>query len=203
VAACPGTRRREVDRTAVTGVSIRAPDRAWAGAWWLILIAILAGCRGQAEPLSPTHSTTPSSAVHATTTPSIADARDQVLNRYRTFFAALPEASRLPEDSRNRLLNQYLAGPAYSTVVATLSSHAAFGKALYGIPVLKPKIASITADAAVIRDCQDTSESGVENVKSGLKETKGVPRTLVVTDLERGDSSSWRITKIDYLGSRC
>ena len=65
-----------------------------------------------------------------------------------------------------------------------------------------PEVASISTTRAVIRDCQDTSESGVQDIKTGRKETKGVPRTLVVSNLKLVDGA-WRIVKIDYRGPRC
>ena len=68
--------------------------------------------------------------------------------------------------------------------------------------MLRPEIASVSSDSAVIRDCQDTSKSGVLNISTGHKETKGVPRTLVITNFKQVDTA-WRITKIDYQGPKC
>lgn len=108
----------------------------------------------------------------------------------------------MEEADRNELLGRYLSGSAYSKSVETLSSQAAFGKVIYGEVVLRPKVTSIDSSSAVIEDCQDTSNSGVQDTKTGRKETKGVPRALVVADLERLDGT-WKIVKIDYRGAEC
>jgi len=163
---------------------------------------LIAGCSGQPQASPTTKTATPGSATRTAVSATTPSAQDGVLEHYEAFFEALPRASRLPEGERNQLLRRYLSGRAYGAVVETLSSQEEFGKALYGQPILKPKVASIGAQRALIRDCQNTSESGVQDVKSGRKETKGVPRTLVVTDLKRVENS-WKITRIDYRGPGC
>ena len=88
-------------------------------------------------------------------------------------------------------------GPAYASVVKSMTAQAAFGKALYGRAILKPHVMSLDVEDAVVRDCQDTSRSGVEDVKTGRNETGGIPRTLVVTNMHLSEGT-WRISKIDY-----
>jgi hypothetical protein len=166
----------------------------------------LGACTGSPDaPPSPA-STTPGvsdSAVSAgSASVSPTDGPAEVLSHYSRFFSALPDVSRMDEPERNDHLRRYLTGPAYVTVVKSMSAQAEFGKALYGQAVLQPRVTSIHSDSAVVRDCQDTSKSGVEDVDTGEKETRGVPRTLVITNLKRtGDS--WRISKIDYRGPKC
>lgn len=125
-----------------------------------------------------------------------------MLDQYAGFFQALPQASRMPEAPRNDLLATYLSGSAYRKTVETLSSQAAFDKVVYGEVVLHPEVTSIDTSTAVVRDCQDTSNSGVKDRKTGRKDTKGIPRALVVADL-RTDGGTWKIVRIDYRGARC
>jgi hypothetical protein len=166
----------------------------------------LTACTGSPDAPPSSASTTPGgsqpavSARSALVTPT--DAQSQVLGHYARFFNALPEVSRMDESERNDQLRRYLTGPAYVTVVKSMTAQAEFGKALYGRAVLQPSVASIDSDSAVVRDCQDTSGSGVEDAETGAKETRGVPRTLVVTNLKRMDNA-WRISKIDYRGPKC
>ena len=108
----------------------------------------------------------------------------------------------MPEAARNELLANYLSGAAYDKTVETLSSQAAFGKVVYGEVVLHPDVTSINATTAVVTDCQDTSNSGVKDRKTGHKETKGIPRALVVADLT-AVGGTWKIAKIDYRGAKC
>jgi hypothetical protein len=194
-----------VEVTAVAAVDHPPGRRAGLAALAVVTATALVGCTGNSGSPPPTITASVSNSQGDQSPPSVvtvANDRDRVLQRYGEFFVALPKASLMPESKRNEVLAQYLAGPAYSAVVKSLSSQAAFGKALYGQPTLTPQITDLRPNTAVIRDCQDTSNSGVQDVKTGDRETKGVPRTLVVTDLRRVDGL-WKITKIDYRGPKC
>jgi hypothetical protein len=108
----------------------------------------------------------------------------------------------MPEVPRNQLLAKYLSGSAYSSAAASLSAQAAFHKVSYGEAVVHPEVTSIDSSTAVVTDCQDTSHSGVKDRKTGHKETKGIPRALVITNLTPV-GGTWKIVKIDYRGARC
>ena len=103
---------------------------------------------------------------------------------------------------REAVLTQYLVNPALSKISGTLAAQDAFHRAVYGQVVLRPLTVSVTAAQAEVRDCQDTSDSGVVDLKTGNKVTVGIPRALVITTLVyAGDA--WRIATIDYQGPKC
>ena len=165
---------------------------------------LVSACTGSpsAAPLpTPSPSTASNSTAPVASSPTPTD-RERVLTQYAEFFKVFLQASRLTEAPRNQLLSRYLTGHAYTSAVSSLSAQAAFGKVGYGTVVVRPEVISIDASSAVVRDCQDTSNSGVKDRKSGHKETKGIPRALVVTNF-RTDNSVWKISKIDYRGAKC
>jgi hypothetical protein len=125
-----------------------------------------------------------------------------VLEQYRAFFTGLPQASRLDEERQTAWLRRYVTQPALREVAGTLASQRAHGKVLYGEPRLRPGKVAIKARTATVRDCQDTSGSGVQDAKTGRKDTKGLPRTLVITTLKEVDET-WKISSIRYQGPKC
>jgi hypothetical protein len=125
-----------------------------------------------------------------------------VLATYTAFWKALPEASHLSGAPREAVLTQYLVNPALSKISGTLAAADAFHRTVYGEVVLRPLKVTVTGDQAEVRDCQDTSNSGIADLKTGNKVTRGIPRALVITTLVfSGDS--WRIATIDYQGPKC
>lgn len=167
-----------------------------------VLIAACGGGSDATPPVSPSPSSpSPASSAPVTSSATQTDS-DVVLDQYAAFFEQLPQASRMREGPRNELLARYLSGPAYSKTVKSLSSQAAFDKVVYGNVVLHPDVTSIDTSSAVVSDCQDTSNSGVKDRKTGRKETRGIPRALVVANLAAVDGT-WKIVKIDYRGAKC
>jgi hypothetical protein len=164
-------------------------------------VLLVAACTGSSDGSPPPETKTPTSSAPVTSSPTPTET-DRVLAQYASFFLALNRASRMSETPRNQLLAEYLSGAAYSSAVATLSSQAAFGKVVYGKVVLHPDVTSINETTAVVTDCQDTSHSGVKDRKTGHKETKGIPRALVITNFT-AIGGSWKIVKIDYRGAKC
>jgi len=180
-----------------------------AAAFVLAALLALAACGNDAPGASqPSGSSSPPATVTLPSPPTTpnpsGDNRGQtvVLDQYRSFFHALPEASRLDKEPQITWLRRYLTKPALSQVAGTLAAQRAYGKVLYGEAVLRPDAVAVHGSTATIRDCQDTSASGVQDVKTGRQETKGLPRTLVVTTLKAIDGT-WKISSIDYRGPKC
>jgi hypothetical protein len=194
-----------LEATAGVAVNRAYGRRVSAGILAALLSTGLAACAGSADAPPSSDSTASASRPAISDSPASggpADGRTQVLSHYAAFFNALPELSRMDEAERNVRLRQYLTGAAYTAVVKSMTAQAKFGKALYGRAVLQPRVASLGPNTALVRDCQDTSKSGVEDVKTGQKETRGIPRSLVVTNVQRTDGA-WRISRIDYRGPKC
>jgi hypothetical protein len=180
---------------------VRSPGRRRLTPILAAGILLIAACAGNNDAEPPPSTTAPSK-LAPTTSAAAQTENERVLAQYGGFFQTLPQASTMPEAPRNELLAKYLSGSAYSKTVKTLSSQAAFGKVVYGEVIMHPDVTSIDTSTAVVTDCQDTSNSGVKDRKTGRKETKGIPRALVVADL-RAVGGTWKIIKIDYRGARC
>lgn len=174
------------------------------GATLAVMTVLTAACDGGSDASLPSPSSSSPLSVSSApvTSPATAADTDVVLDQYAAFFDELPRASRMREGPRNELLARYLSGPAYSKTVKSLSSQAAFGKVVYGNVVLHPEVKSIDISSAVVSDCQDTSNSGVKDRKTGRKETRGIPRALVIANLAAVDGT-WKIVEIDYRGAKC
>jgi len=176
----------------------------------LVMAALLglAACGNDAPRISPASSpSSPPVTVTVPTPPTVGSSTENraesvVLDQYRTFFRELPRASRLGKEPQTAWLRRYLTKPALSKVAGTLAAQRAYGKILYGQAVLRPSSIAVHDSTATVRDCQDTSASGVQDAKTGRKETKGLPRTLVITTLKAIDGT-WKISSIEYQGPKC
>jgi hypothetical protein len=194
-----------VEATAVAAVDHPTGGRAGLAAFAPMSAAVLAACTGssgsQPSPITASAGSSQEEQHPPSTVVTESSDQDRVLERYGEFFVALPKASLMPEPRRNEVLAQYCgAGVQHRRQVSELTGR--IRQSAYGQPTLTPRITDLGSNTAVIRDCQDTSKSGIQDVKTGDKETKGVPQTLVVTDLRRVDGL-WKITKIDYRGPKC
>ena len=162
---------------------------------------LLAGCTASGSGAS----TSPPATTSGLTTPSQSPTptpESVVLATYSAFWKALPQASYMTGAPREAVLTRYLVNPALSKVSGTLAAADAFHRAVYGQVVLRPLAVSVTGTQAEVKDCQDTSDSGIVDLKTGNKVTVGIPRALVITTLVyAGDS--WRIATIDYQGPKC
>jgi hypothetical protein len=79
------------------------------------------------------------------------------------------------------------------------------GQMIYGRNVPRARLQSMSVQqrVAVIRDCQDSSHSGVEEKKSRRHLTVGKSRNLVVATMRLGDDGVWRVSFISYPKSTC
>jgi hypothetical protein len=184
--------------------SRRRPVAALVAASHIGLGACGSPAPGASQPPGPS---SPAATVTLPSSPTVnpsgqSPAQTVVLDHYRSFFRALPRASRLDEEPQIALLRQYLTGPALAEVAGTLAAQRAHGKVLYGEPVLRPDPVVLRGAVATIRDCQDSSRAGVQDAKTGHKDTVGVPRTLLVTTLKHVDGT-WKIASIDFRGPKC
>ena len=167
-----------------------------------VAAVLLAGCTANGSGAS----TRPPTTASGLTTPSQSPtptAESVVLATYTAFWKALPEASRLSGAPRTAVLTQYLVNPALSKISGTLAAQDAFHKALYGENVPRPTVVRMDGSSADVRDCQDSSRAGVEDLKTLQKLNVGVPRNLVMSTLLRSPDGQWRISTIVYPGGQC
>jgi hypothetical protein len=125
----------------------------------------------------------------------------KIVAQYRAFWAALPGASAVSNDNtRVQVLVPVTTDPELTLLVRKLGEQQSQGQRLYGVDQPRPTIQSLTDGRAAIRDCQDSSSSGVEKISTHQKVTVGVARHLVTaTLLNRG--GVWKVSSITYAPS--
>ena len=168
---------------------------------------LLAGCTGGsgtgAVP-SPTATALPSPVFSLPSpTPSL-ESGAAALAQYEKFWTVLPQASRLAQGApRDALLAQYLTGAALASTTRAMEVQDAAGKRLYGYDVPRAEVVDLGAGTVTIRDCQDSSHSGIEEVDSGKPFTVGVQRNPVRSRMEIGTDGRWRLATIEFLATPC
>jgi hypothetical protein len=103
------------------------------------------------------------------------------------------------------LLAAYASDPALKSLLDGISHERQRGRAFYGADLPRPVIQSLSEDRAiaVVNDCQDSTGSGVLDLKTGRKLTKGVARNHVIATLHRQPDQAWRVVFITYPKSPC
>lgn len=142
------------------------------------------------DPSSPSAASDP--------TPSWSPTEQAVITAYKNFWTALPQASRqVDRDERLRILFPYTTTPELSQLIFKLGDQRAKGQALYGVNVPRMQKVDVTGSKATIRDCQQSSSAGVENLATHRKLTVGVDRhPVTATVLLRGND--WKVSVIAY-----
>lgn len=208
-------------RTATTTMTRRATGRS--GLAVVAVALLLAGCGGQASGLdlqtpAPEVSrsaapvaepATPMPSLAASTTPPATTAsaqtpQQQVIAGYEAYYDLFRSLNEMPAAQRPAALASVAVDPLYSAVLKELDSRDAAGKVTYGRTETHPEVALLQGDSAAIRDCQNTSTSGLMNKATGEKLTVGVPAYLRLSEMKRGSDGIWRITTINaYPNAKC
>jgi hypothetical protein len=118
----------------------------------------------------------------------------------------LAPASRRAKPAEERaLLGAFVSDPALKSLLAGISRERQRGRVFYGADLPRPSIQTLSEDRAiaVVNDCQDSTGSGVFDLKTGRKLTKGVARNHVIATLHRQPDQVWRVVFISYPKSPC
>lgn len=172
-----------------------------------LAILLATGCSGSssniAQPLSSTSSDpAPSSSTSSGPNGSVSQ---QVLVQYRAFWSIVPAASAASVAKRQFILEPYADDPELASLLKGMRQQDRSGQMIYGrnLPRARVQSLSVQQRVAVVRDCQDSSHSGVEEKKSGRHLTVGKSRNLVVATMRLGDDGMWRVSFISYPKSTC
>jgi hypothetical protein len=91
----------------------------------------------------------------------------------------------------------YTTTPELSQLISKLGDQRAKGQALYGVNVPRVQSDDVTGSMATVRDCQQSSSAGVEDLATHRRLTVGVDRhPVTATVLLRG--SEWKVSVIAY-----
>lgn len=153
---------------------------------------------GNATPPTPSSNSTSSA-------PAATSERSALLLQYRTFWKALAPASTSPASERKRLLSRVAVDPELGSLLSGIARERARGRAFYGVDVPRPRIEQLSTEQslAVVDDCQDSSGSGVIELATHRKLTKGTVRNHVVVTLNRGADGVWRVAFVSYPKTSC
>ena len=181
--------------------------------------AALAGCstHADANPITSVNPTgtatnggtsaTPSSSTSTSLDAAAQETRDRQDAEvvWRKFDTLLTTVQSLPADQVTSALTAVAIDPALSRIQAQNAQFRAEGKVGYGTDIIYvswPK--SINGgDTAVLDDCQDGSQSGVKDAKTGNKLTVGTPNTPIEVTLKRTEQG-WKVSQADLIaGGTC
>lgn len=178
------------------------------------MAAALAGCNPNANvnPITNSTQTTTSTATPApTTTTSLDSAAQETKDRqdaeqaWRKFNVLVNTVESLPADQVEAAINAVAVDPTATRLRNENAQFRAEHKAGYGqdISYITWPKAIAGADAAVLSDCQDGSQAGVLDVRTGNKLTVGTPNTPTTGALQR-TSTGWKVATVEILeGATC
>ena len=106
--------------------------------------------------------------------------------------------------SRAAILSPFAVDPELKSLLSGMASGDQHGTAFYGQDRPRPTVAelSLAQGLAVIRDCQDSSNSGNADRRSGRRLTVGVARHLVVSTMHQV-GGTWRVAFVTYKPAKC
>ena len=147
---------------------------------------------------SPTASGIPSP------TPSLT-VDQQILGQYGGFWKVQTKASLAEEADREAILAPFTIDPELHSLLDGIAAQRRLGRVFYGADIPRPAIEMLSTDRgiAVVRDCADSTQTGLMDAATGQKLTTGVERNPVVTTMHRGDDGSWRVTFLTHPEASC
>ena len=181
--------------------------------------AALAGCSTNADAnpapststgtaaISGGTSATPSTSTSTTVDAAAKEAKDRQDAEivWRKFDTLLTTMQSMPADQVTPALAAVAVDPALSRIEAQNTQFRAEGKIGYGTDIIYvswPKPIN-GADTAVLNDCQDGSQSGMKDAKTGNKLTVGTPNTPIEVTLTR-TAQGWKVAQANLIaGGTC
>jgi hypothetical protein len=130
--------------------------------------------------------------------------REQVLKQYRKFWRVTSHLTDVPSHERPGLIKEVATRPILPIIMTNLARMDTAGEVLYGQPRARSPRVEFDGRTAIVRDCQDTSNSGRKKESTGQILSRGVSRAAVTVTLKRGEDGVWRASEVDYpAGKRC
>jgi len=143
--------------------------------------------------------------VTSTSTPtSTADALERELVRvYRGYLDSIPAAEDATGKERQRILKQWMTDPLLTRVLDNMAAAQAAGRRAYGKTPFKVDDVMSASTTATLTICQDGSNSGVQDARTGKRINRGLPNTPYVIKYRQIGDQSWRMTDIASPPGEC
>lgn len=182
----------------------RATGRATA-----VVMALLAAVVAACDSADSSGVPPPTPSAFASTTPSASGTsaaqaeRAAVEAAYRRFWAVSWEVDKQPASRWRPVLSTVSVDPLLTRLYAGTKAQQQAGIRLYGQVLPRPVVGRVTGGRANVRDCQDASQAGQADARTGARKTIGVARTPVSASLMRGADGAWRVSDVRYTGGTC
>ncbi|MFD8497749.1 hypothetical protein [Amycolatopsis sp. NPDC059657] len=165
------------------------------------VVAGLVGCSG--SPAQKPEPGTANTSVPPLPTSSVAtDDRLAVETAYREFWNRLDRVPTLDESQWRSTLTEVAADPQLTITLDALGQQKRSGITGYGTETARILSVDVSGQSATVKDCQDASQSGQADAKTGKPKTVGVPRNPIAASLIRTDGG-WKVSQITYPGGTC
>jgi hypothetical protein len=173
----------------------------------LVVMALLAGCTtseefkyGKPPTSNPRPSKTATESPRPSPTSSPTD-EQQILAQYQRFWTdVLPRAYAAPAVNRRAILKPVVVDPALTRLLRNMSAQDADSKRAYGFDrPLRQKVERVN-ELSLVRGCLDSSKSGLLNVKTGKKISRGPALNPVLVNLRHGNDGVWRVSFVKFSG---
>jgi hypothetical protein len=186
----------------------RAHSTRRAGAIVLAVAAavLLPGCDGSTPG---TGTGTGSAGTSRTTDPPTSspapatDEREAVETAYRRFWAVSWDVDKQPAARWRAVLATVAADPELTRLYAGTKAQQQAGIRLYGQVRARPTVRRVAGSRATVADCQDASQAGQADARTGKPKTVGVARSPVEAAMLRGADGVWRVSDVRYTGGSC
>lgn len=167
-----------------------------------VLLAALTGC-DTADGGSNANPDLTAPTVTTATTSEIAD-RDAVVAAYDEYWVQTHEVPHQPLSTWRKAMAEVAVDPQLKTVLQGMRFARDVGITSYGSVTSRVSEVAVNGKVATVVDCQDASNSGKADLKTGEKRTVGVARNSVRARLERDPTDgTWKVAQITFPGGDC
>ncbi|GAB3293091.1 hypothetical protein GCM10027298_00530 [Epidermidibacterium keratini] len=184
------------------------------------LAAGLVGCTGEEDPgpqtIGPESSTSATgsasssaalSSAAVTTAPKPAQTfppeQQPIVDVYYGYYDALYSLQADTDDSVRAALTPYATAEVVEFVVGVFAKYRLNGEESRGWPTYGTIEVVVDGQAAVIRECRDSSSESVVKVDTGEVVDYGSPNTQTQTDLAIQPTGNWAVTETYATGGGC
>lgn len=157
---------------------------------------LLTGCDAEGRT-----ATLPSAQTMPPTSPPADD--DAATTAYTNVVAQLDTADSLPEGTRKQELSRFMSDPQLSRVLNRVEELKAENLTSYGNSIPHVQSVHVDGNKAILHDCLDASNAGLQNSRTHKKVNRGLKEEGVKAYLSKGSDEQWRVVKIISLGEGC